>query len=1149
MAIDHAPSFLAGGGEMGARMRAVDWASTPLGAVDSWPQSLRSAVSILLPSKAQIILFWGRDLVALYNDAYRPVFGTKHPWALGRPAQECWSEVWNVLGPLFGGVLSTGEAFWAQDHLFYLDRLGFLEETYFDVSYDPVRVEDGTVGGIFCIVSETTGRVLGERRLRTLRELGTRTADVRGAADVWAVAADVLATNPGDLPFSLLYRAAAPGLRAELVGRSGVAEDAIVFPADVTSDKLEALTAVLEEGRVMAVATESFVRRLPASAAEDALVLPVMAGRQVVGFLVAGVSRFLKLDGVYRDFLDLLVGRLSAAIANARALEDERRRAEALSELDRAKTAFFSNVSHEFRTPLTLLLGPLEDALAAASGGPDRERLELVHRNALRLLKLVNALLDFSRIEAGRVEAVYEPTDLAAATAELTALFRSAIERAGLHLVVRCAPLPRPVFVDREMWEKIVLNLLSNALKFTFEGTIAVTVRPHGDHAVLEVGDTGIGIPIAEQPFVFDRFHQVRDARSRTHEGTGIGLALVQDLVRLHGGTVSVESEPGRGSLFTVAIPFGAEHLPAERVGSQRRRASTAVRAEAYVDEALRWLADDLASDDATEAPAIATTGARVLVADDNADMREYLRSLLGAHWTVECVGDGVSALAAARARPPALVLTDVMMPGLDGFDLLRELRADERTRTTPVILVSARAGDESRAEGLDAGADDYLVKPFSARELLARVNAHLKLAETRRQALAREQEARRVADRLSEELGHLLERERASRAEAEAANRAKDEFLAILSHELRTPLNAVLGWARILKTTPENGALLHRAVDTIARNAELQAQLIDDLLDVSRIVAGKLSLEISAVDLRRVVEDAVQSVSAAAAAKGVRIEIESGGVSGFVAGDSRRLQQVVWNLLSNAVKFTPTGALVRVAVRPDADWIEIAVSDSGAGIDPSFLPHVFERFRQADSTTTRGQGGLGLGLAIVRHIVEQHGGEVQATSEGLGRGATFTVRLPRRKPTETTADSGEAHTPLPAMPAPGPLLSGLRILVVDDEPDSRDVVATALGEYGAVVTAVDSAREALRQLGASSPHVLVSDISMPGEDGYELIRRVRAQPDASRARVLAIALTAYARPEERLQSLMAGFDAHVAKPIDPAELATVIARLAGVTP
>jgi signal transduction histidine kinase len=611
---------------------------------------------------------------------------------------------------------------------------------------------------------------------------------------------------------------------------------------------------------------------------------------------------------------------------------------------------------------------------------------------------------------------------------------------------------------------------------------------------------------------------------------------------------VSLESEPGRGSLFTVAIPFGAEHLPRERIGSRRRRASTAIRADAYVDEAMRWLADDLDADDTSAAPPIVTSGARVLVADDNADMREYLRSLLGAHWTVECVGDGAAALEAARARPPALVLTDVMMPGLDGFELLRELRTDERTRTTPVILVSARAGDESRVEGLDAGADDYLVKPFSARELLARVNAHLQLAEMRRQALAREQDARRVADQLSQEMRRLLERERASRAEAEAANRAKDEFLAILSHELRTPLNAVLGWARILKTTPENGALLQRAVDTIARNAELQAQLIDDLLDVSRIVAGKLSLEIAAVDLVRLVEDAVQSVSAAAAAKGVRVEIESGGVSEFVAGDSGRLQQVVWNLLSNAVKFTPTDGLVRIAVRPDADWIDIAVSDSGAGIDPAFLPHVFERFRQADSTTTRGHGGLGLGLAIVRHIVEHHGGTVHAKSDGLGRGATFTVRLPRREPPETPTSDDESQTPRAAIP-PGPLLSGLRILVVDDEPDSRDVVAMALGEYGAIVTVVGSVGEAMSVLGASSPQVLVSDISMPGEDGYELIRRVRAQPEAGRARVMAIALTAHARPEERLQSLMAGFDAHVAKPIDPAELATVIARLTGVTP
>jgi signal transduction histidine kinase len=446
--------YLAGGGEMGQRIRTHPWAATPLGPVETWPQSLRSAVSILLPSKAQIVLFWGPELIAIYNDAYAPTFGAKHPWALGRPARECWSEVWHVLGPLFEGVLSTGEAFWAKEHPFFLHRQGFLEETYYDVSYDPVRIEDGSVGGIFCIVSEQTGRVLGERRLRTLRDLGTRTADAKHAAEVFREAAAALALDPADVPFALLYLIDGPGRGVGLAGIAGVARDDLAVGHDLVLADGEILAAT-REGRTAEVETEVFVSRAPEAAAAHVLVLPLASGTQMVGTLVAGVSRFLRLAGDYRDFFDLAAARISAALTNARAYEEERRRAEVLAELDRTKTAFFSNVSHEFRTPLTLLLGPIEDLLAMPEeqgGSAHRQLLTVVHRNGLRLQKLVNMLLDFSRIEAGRVQAVYEPTDLATLTADLASNFRAACERAGLRLVVDCPPLPAPLYVDHEMW-------------------------------------------------------------------------------------------------------------------------------------------------------------------------------------------------------------------------------------------------------------------------------------------------------------------------------------------------------------------------------------------------------------------------------------------------------------------------------------------------------------------------------------------------------------------------------------------------------------------------------------------------------------------------------------------------------------------------
>ena len=363
-----------------------------------------------------------------------------------------------------------------------------------------------------------------------------------------------------------------------------------------------------------------------------------------------------------------------------------------------------------------------------------------MHRNALRLLKLVNTLLDFSRIEAGRIQAAYEPTDLSHLTADLASAFRSAVERAGLQLVVDCPPLPETVYVDREMWEKIVLNLLSNAFKFTLEGTIAIRLRAAGAYAELAVEDTGTGIAAAELSRVFERFHRIQGAQARTYEGTGIGLALVQELVRLHGGSITVTSDQGRGSRFTIQIPIGRDHLPAERIQPAHSQSPGAATARLFVEEASRWIPDAPASVSeaaADEKSPVSTPLATLLLADDNADMRDYLRRVLSERFAVHAVADGAEALSFARREAVDLVLTDVMMPRMDGFELLRELRADARTQAIPVILLSARAGEESRVEGLEAGADDYLVKPFTVRELLARIETHIHMARVRRESAA----------------------------------------------------------------------------------------------------------------------------------------------------------------------------------------------------------------------------------------------------------------------------------------------------------------------------------------------------------------------------------------------------------------------------
>jgi PAS domain S-box-containing protein len=652
-----------------------------------------------------------------------------------------------------------------------LNRHGFVEEAFFTYSYSPIPDGD-RVGGVLLVTVETTQRVLAERRLRTLRELAAETAKAQSADEVCTRAAGVLAGNRSDLPFTLLYLTEGDGTQ-RLCASTGVAtaphpdgwplrEVALGQHAELVAD----VGARFPGGDT----------GLPRAA----LVLPLAQPDRAAaaGCLVAGVSDFQLLDEAYRDFLYLVAGQVANAIARARALEEERARAEVLAAFDAAKTTFFANVSHEFRTPLTLLLAPLEETLGQAGNTlapADRERLTLAHGNAVRLLKLVNMLLEFSRIEAGRVQAVREPTDLAAFTADLAGMFRSPVEGAGMRLVVDCPPLRRPALVDRDMWEKVVLNLLSNAFKFTHEGEIVVALRQLGQQAELSVRDTGVGIPAEELPRLFERFHKVRGVRGRALEGSGIGLALVSELVQLHGGSIRAESMPGRGSTFVVSVPLGPAPSPADQDAARSAPAPAPSAAGPYVAEAARWLPDPVRTD-APPAPGLpdkeasgsacqgqggeqsAAVRSLVLVADDNADMRLYLGRLLGRSYEVKEVADGAAALAVARERPPDLVLADVMMPGLDGFGLLRELRAEPRTRTVPVVLLSARAGEESRVEGLATGADDYLVKPFSARELLARVSAHLEMARVRREAARRESELRAEARQAQEQAVAILE-------------------------------------------------------------------------------------------------------------------------------------------------------------------------------------------------------------------------------------------------------------------------------------------------------------------------------------------------------------------------------------------------------
>ena len=983
------------------------------------------------------------------------------------------------------------------------------------------------------------------------------------------------------------------------------------------------------------------------------------------------------------------------------------------------------------------------------------------------------------------------------------------------------------------MWEKIVLNLLSNAFKFTFQGSISVRFRIVEGAAELEVRDTGIGIAEHELPRLFERFHRIEGARSRSHEGSGIGLALVHELVRLHGGDIRVRSKQGEGTAFAVRMAFGVDHLPKDRIRTQRALQSTAVAAEAYVEEALRWVSWD----DPVPAPLAppgsgAGTRARILIADDNADMRDYVTRLLREHWDVEAVGDGERALASIRRRPPDLILSDVMMPGLDGFALMRAVRRDATLASIPVVLLSARAGEEATAEGLSAGADDYIAKPFTARELLVRIAARLastKLARelderqrrlyrhflqapfpivvmrgpefivdlandgsleawgkgpeiigkpirealpelegqpfsellervyqtgqpyrgrgelvrvpvgpggalvdsywnylyepifdengridgiiccafdvteqvTSRQrieaAYAKAEEASRSKDLFLRRAEHLqatatelvrahsladiargfdaadkaapleahgcflLLREgdslrtiaatanmvrktetrspplllsadnplaaaarnraavwlasteeclaqfpalsasynvevegraaiplvvgeetigvlavgfreqrafdanerqylgavanlwaqalhRARLAEAErdsmrrvleaeaSATRKKDEFLAMLGHELRNPLAPIVTATSLMRV---RGRATSRELEILERQSRHISRLVDDLLDISRITSGKLSLKRAHVELADVVAQAIESTSQAFNEKSLQLYTNIARTSIVLDGDRERLVQVVTNILVNAAKFTPAGKAVYVAAGYNSGEAEIEVRDEGDGIAPELLPRVFDIFTQGRQGSDRRTGGLGLGLAIARSIVAAHGGRIEAASPGQGRGASFRISLPLLASPSVTPPSEAPEQP------PASAQAKRRVLVVDDNADSAEMLAEYLGEIGYQSLVALDALQALAIVRAEAPDAAILDIGLPGMDGYELARTISQELGNRSPRL--IALTGYAQASDRDQALERGFVEHLAKPVEVTKLARILAKLLAV--
>ena len=1131
--------MLSNAGEMGASVREKDWGATPLGPLNEWPVTLRTSVVNCLASRFPICVYWGPELRQIYNDGFRAILGSKHPAALGEKASVTWAEIWSSVGPLYRKVWETAVPHWGEDFVLFMERSGYLEETAFTYSYSPIRDERGAVVGLLNTAIETTARLLTERRMRSLRELAYAAAKVHTLDEAYKVLPGALERANPDIPFTLHYEVLPQAEVALLKGSSGLIvpmQDA-GFPtaisledSDEDGDFAKALRRALRSDEREQAEDPRGEWRVQKSAAgvapARAQVWPVFqSGEGHVSMLVVGLNPHRALDADYLGFIDLVADHVGTALRNATTFEAESRRAVALAELDRSKSEFFSNVSHEFRTPLTLILGPLEELLSSRRGpiNPEqRHELELLKRNSLRLLKLVNTLLDFSRVEAGGAQAHLEPVDLGLLTRDLASVFASAFQKAGLVFETDLPRTSRPVHVDAEMWEKIVLNLLSNALKFTRAGKVVLSLAEEGAHAVLRVHDTGVGIPPDELPRVFDRFHRVRAQDGRSFEGSGIGLALVKDLVHLMGGTVEVKSERDVGTTFTVRLPLEEPRQPVGSPGPRAIEGSTT--AAAFVQEAEGWLSGPPPAAAATERPADWQERARILWVDDSPDMRDYVARLLSERWEVVMASDAATALRLAEEDPPALVLADRMMPGIDGVGLLQALRQSERTRTVPVILLSAREREDLSPEELEADPDDYILKPFKGSELIARVKTHLRLSKLRKdsdEALRKSQEQFLNAQKM-EAIGRLA---------------------GGVAHDFNNMLTAINGYGDLIYSQTPEDSPLHEFAQEIRKAGERAAALTSQLLAYSRrqLLVPRV-LDPSAVLgemnnwLRKLVPE------------NVRITQRFGEPVGRLKLDRGQFEQVILNLVVNARDAMPGGGRMELSAET-VEWtgqspalehawlapapgryVRLSVEDTGFGMGPEITAHLFEPF----FTTKEVGRGSGLGLSAVYGIVKQAGGAITLRTEPR-KGSRFSVYLP-------LVERGPAE---PAPSAPRPLASRHgkgTILLVEDEDVVRRLAKAILQKAGYEVLEASRPDEAIRIHDGVHRHIdlLLTDMIMPGMNGRELALHLSAMRPAMEVLIM----SGYTDDQLLRSGISASSTAFLAKPFDPGQLLDKVAHV-----
>ncbi|KAH7100384.1 hypothetical protein BKA62DRAFT_640120 [Auriculariales sp. MPI-PUGE-AT-0066] len=1282
--------------QMGKLILEFPWDSTPVGPITLWSPELVMIVTLMLEWPERLCLWLGEDSIAVYNDQYLKVLGPrKHINMLGKPYREVFPELW-VTHESRVQTATSGERVYVVDGLLLMDRerpeadetSWGLEETYHNWSFTPLRVGSKVIG--FANESqETTARVVAERRMATIVEIGIATSSAMTREEFYSGAYTQFTNNSLDFPFVIMYAVHNPckakqGASAEqgpatkqtrlkLHGKIGVPDghpfapqdiefshanastETVVSASDTTSMPSDPLCAgvstfpeviwpfaeCLAEGESVLVSSlglnaDTLDSRSWGRHCKSAVMFPLGVKGDWQMVMIIGLNPCRPFNAVYRDYVKLVKATLSTGLTTVTNIETAATKAEALASLDRAKTVFFSNVTHELRTPLTLILAPLEDIIAEDSiiSGPKaphvRSQLNMVLRHTRRLLQLVNSLLDFARLAAGRFLAMFRPVNLPALTTDLASLFRSAIERGGIEYIVSCDPGPE-VVLDVDAWEKVVTNIISNAFKYTLRGRIIVKIEYTTTHAVFSCSDTGVGIPEADLGQIFQRFHRVESCMGRSIEGTGVGLALTFETVKSLGGHIDVQSQFGIGSIFTVSLPLGTDHIPSERLAPESESLEQPARnrdrlryGHWMAEEAHGWLSTDsvglisspnghtqsgdgangngngtvgesdpsqtawtLMSDDERER---GIGGSTILVCDDNHDLRDYCANLLRSTYNVISFPDGGAAHEYILSNDVDLILSDVHMPRMNGFELLQHVRSQQSTALIPFILLSAAAGMEANLEGITAGADDFLVKPFKSKDLLARVRRQLLVGGMRRDLEARVQSRTKL---LVESEARLLQQI----TESEHMRKQQEIVVDLTSHEIRNPLNAIWQNADLIgdvvsrlrrKFGDQATSLLNDAddaVQSISLSVAHQTRIADDILNFSKISMNLLTLHRAPFPLHETVQNVLRWWDLEMKERDINVEITTSPElrDRWIISDSQRVTQVLINFLINAIRFTSDTTMRKITVfmnssdhlheptsyrvctvdedfEHDGPWLTIGVADSGCGLSPEDRVKLFERFAQAHPSKDQFTGGHGLGLFVSRHITTLLDGVIDVESV-KGQGSTFSFTIPvtfTERPPDDAQNIGRRLSravpplnshPWPSRPRAKSTPSKRHILVVEDNVINQKVLSRQLQSRGFHTSVAGDGQEALNAI--QDPKfdgdLVLMDIEMPVKDGRTACRELRVfESLGGLQRLPVVAVTGNARAEQIQECLDAGFDDVAIKPYQIKDLVSMIERILG---